>query len=287
MDRFSFLNSSDPAIIEENYASYLADPGSVGEDWRQFFEGFEFARKHYPTRAAADGVDYPAEFRVMNLINGYRQRGHLFTETNPVRTRRKYSPTLDIENFGLTQADLTRTFAAGSEIGLESASLQDIIDNLQKTYCRSVGAEFFYIRKPDVRQWLQARMEKSRNTYAFTLDDRKYILRNLARAVLFEKFIHKKFPGQKRFSLEGAEALIPALDAIMEKGAELGNREFIIGMPHRGRLNVLANILKKPYSQIFSEFRGMEYDEEHLLGDVKYHLGYTNERRPPPAAKSS
>lgn len=278
MDRFSYLQAADPAIIEENYRKFLEDPGSVDESWKQFFEGFEFARKHYPATGGTEGKVYHAEFKVINLINAYRQRGHLFTRTNPVRTRRKYTPTLDIENFGLAPGDLDRPFEAGHEIGLGKVTLREIIAHLQETYCESVGAEFFYVRNPEIRMWLQATMERSRNKYPFTTDDRKFIYRNLARAVLFEKFIHKKFPGQKRFSLEGAEALIPALDAIMEKAALLGTEEFVIGMPHRGRLNVLANFLKKPYATIFSEFKGMAYDDETLLGDVKYHLGYSIER---------
>lgn len=272
------MNASDPEAIENQYKLFLKDPASVPEDWRKFFEGFEFAQKRYTVRTGRAGLDYPSEFKVINLINAYRQRGHLFTRTNPVRTRRKYTPTLDIENFGLSPDDLERRFAASSEIGLGNATLSEILAHLKQTYCLSVGAEYFYIRNPEIKGWLQSKMEKSRNTYPYTRSDRQYILRDLARAVMFEKFIHKRFPGQKRFSLEGAESLIPALDALMEKGAELGSKEFIIGMPHRGRLNVLANILKKPYPQIFSEFKGMKYDQEHLLGDVKYHLGHTNER---------
>ena len=278
MDRFSYLHAADPALVEEQYKKFLEDPGTVEESWRQFFDGFEFALKHYPVYKKSENTVYPSEFKVINLINGYRQRGHLFTLTNPVRTRRKYTPTLDLENFGLSNDDLSRPFEAGHEIGIGKVTLKEILDHLQQTYCQSVGAEFFYIRNPEVRLWLQNKMEQSRNTYSFTLEDRKYIYRDLARAVLFEKFIHKKFPGQKRFSLEGSEALIPALNAIMEKGAQMGTEEFVIGMPHRGRLNVLANILKKPYSEIFSEFRGMKYDDETLLGDVKYHLGFTVQR---------
>jgi len=279
MDRFSYLQAADPALVEELYSKFLEDPTSVDESWRQFFDGFEFALKNYTDPGKQKETIYPTEIKVINLINGYRQRGHLFTKTNPVRTRRKYVPTLDLENFGLSKDDMPKSFEAGHEIGIGRATLKEIVDHLQQTYCQSVGAEYFYIRNPEVRSWLQNKMEQSRNTYPLTLDDRKYIYRDLARAVLFEKFIHKKFPGQKRFSLEGAEALIPALDAIMERAAQLGTEEFVIGMPHRGRLNVLANILKKPYKEIFSEFRGMKYDDETLLGDVKYHLGFTVERK--------
>ncbi|MCF8233525.1 MAG: 2-oxoglutarate dehydrogenase E1 component [Bacteroidales bacterium] len=277
MDKFSFINTSDPAAIEQLFEQYKKDPESVDESWKDFFKGFEFARASWSPKRD-NGLLYPSEFKVIDLINDYRRRGHLFTETNPVRTRRKYSPSLNIENYGLGKSDLQKKFKAGNEIGIGEASLQDIIDHLHETYCKSVGAEFFYIRKPEENKWLRTKMESSRNTYPFTNKDREYIIRSLSRAVLFEKFIHKKFPGQKRFSLEGAESLIPALDAILEKGAELGNEEFVIGMAHRGRLNVLANILKKPYYQIFSEFEGKEYDDEYLLGDVKYHLGYNSER---------
>lgn len=277
MDKFSWLNNSDPAIIEELYQHYKNDPDSVEDSWKKFFEGFEFARADY-SPANADGEIIPSEFKVINLINGYRQRGHLFTETNPVRKRRTYTPNLDLENFGLTQEDLNKEFHAGSEIGIGKARLKDIIAHLQETYCKSVGAEFFFIRKPDVTRWLKEKMETSKNSYSFTNEDKKYIFKHLSRAVLFEKFIHKKFPGQKRFSLEGAEALIPALDAILEKGASLGAEEFVIGMSHRGRLNVLANIVKKPFHDIFSEFEGKAYEDESLLGDVKYHLGFVNER---------
>ncbi|MBN2175036.1 MAG: 2-oxoglutarate dehydrogenase E1 component [Bacteroidales bacterium] len=277
MDKFSWLNSGDPSQIEELFQNYKKNPASVDESWQKFFEGFEFARTDYSSQKGEPEL-YPSEFKVISLINGYRQRGHLFTKTNPVRTRRKYSPTLAIENFGLTESDLNKEFQAGSEIGIGTAKLVDIIAHLEDTYCQSVGVEYLYIREPRVISWFKEQMEKTKNSYAFTLADRKYIFKHLSRAVLFEKFIHKKFPGQKRFSLEGAETLIPALDAIMEKGAELGTKEFIIGMPHRGRLNVLANIMKKPFHNIFSEFEGKEYEDESLLGDVKYHLGFVSDR---------
>ncbi|HPE34894.1 MAG TPA: 2-oxoglutarate dehydrogenase E1 component [Bacteroidales bacterium] len=278
MDKFTYLGNADPAVIEAMYEQFLKNPEEVDESWRKFFEGFEFSRRHYSESAPDDCTNYNDEFKVINLINGYRQRGHLFTQTNPVRTRRQYRPTLDISNFNLTEKDLDRIFAAGKEIGLGNVTLREIIDHLNQTYCKSVGAEFMFIRDVEVLAWLRASMERTRNTMTISSEDKIYILKKLARAVHFEKFIHKKFPGQKRFSLEGAEALIPAMEAIMEKGAELGTQEFVIGMPHRGRLNVLANIMRKKYSDIFAEFAGISYDDETLLGDVKYHLGYACER---------
>jgi 2-oxoglutarate dehydrogenase E1 component len=278
MDKYSWLNNADPKLIEERYESYKIDPASVEEGWARFFEGFDFALSDYSRPSDEKGL-IPSEFKVINLINGYRQRGHLFTKTNPVRTRRHYSPSLDIENFGLDKKDLEKEFQAGNEIGIGKAKLKDIVAHLEETYCQSVGVEFQYIREPRVLEWLKDQMEGSKNSYVFSKEDKKYIFHHLSRAVLFEKFIHKKFPGQKRFSLEGAETAIPALDAIIEKGALLGAREFVIGMPHRGRLNVLANIMKKPFEDIFSEFEGKEYEDESLLGDVKYHLGFVSERK--------
>ncbi len=278
MDNYTYLGNAGIAAIETLYEQFLSDPESVDVGWKKFFEGFEFSRQHYGDRSVERCDDSLDEFKVINLINGYRNRGHLFTRTNPVRTRRQYRPTLELSNFELTEKDLDKQFAAGSEIGLGEATLRQIIAHLDETYCKSVGAEFMFIRDVEVLAWLRAGMERTRNTMKFSKEDKIYILKKLARAVNFEKFIHRKFPGQKRFSLEGAEALIPAMDAIMEKGALLGTKEFVIGMPHRGRLNVLANIMRKKFSDIFAEFSGISYDDETLLGDVKYHLGYSCER---------
>ena len=274
MDKFSYLDNLDHSQIEEMYEKFMKDPGSVEESWRKFFEGFEFCRKNYK---AEKGEAYivPNEFKVINLINAYRQRGHLFTKTNPVRTRRKYAPTLDIANFGLTPEELPKKFQAGKELGLGPASLQEILDHLDQTYCQSIGVEYTYIRNPEITDWLKQKMESTRNMPVYSTKQKTQILETLARAVLFEKFVHKKFPGHKSFSLEGVESLIPALDALIHKGHEFGMDDFVIGMAHRGRLNVLGNILKKPYERIFSEFEGKEYEDESLLGDVKYHLGYS------------
>ena len=277
MDSLNFLNTTDPSVIEELYEKYRIDPQSVESGWRMFFEGFEFAQESYSQKPV--DVASVAEFKVINLINGYRRRGHLFTLTNPVRTRRQYTPTLDIENFGLTAKDLDTQFNAGDEIGIGKASLRKIIEHLQRTYCQSVGAEFAYIRIPEIYEWLRSRMENSQNTPVYSVDERRQIHNNLSNGVHFEKFLHKKFPGQKRFSLEGAETLIPALHAVIEKGASLGAEEFVIGMSHRGRLNVLSNIMNKPVSDILSEFEGKDYDDEQVMGDVKYHLGFTTVRK--------
>jgi 2-oxoglutarate dehydrogenase E1 component len=275
MDRFSFLGNTDINTIEELYNQYIEDPDQLDETWRNFFKGFELAQKHYPI-SGKDAEVFNKEFNVINLIEAYRKRGHLFTKTNPVRSRRQYTPTLDIENFGLSESDMDTVFQAGNRIGIGPVTLREIIDHLQQTYCRSIGAEYMFIRSPEITSWLQEKMENSKNTPEYSDEQRKDIYYNLKQAVGFESFIHKKFIGQKRFSLEGAESLIPALDAVVERGAELGIEEFIIGMSHRGRLNVLANILEKPIEDIFAEFLGEEYDESIALGDVKYHLGYGN-----------
>ncbi len=278
MDKFSLVGNQEISAVEEMYKNYLENPVSLEQSWRNFFEGFELARKSYVDQAvsAADENRIQKEFRILNLINGYRQRGHLFTRTNPVRKRRTYSPTLDYKNFGLEESDLGTVFHAGKEIGIGNATLKDIISHLEATYCESIGAEFLYMRQPELMDWLKQRMESSKNSEVFTPEQQKHIFYHLNIAVSFESFIHRKFVGAKRFSLEGTEALIPALDAIIVHGAKLGMEEFVVGMAHRGRLNVLANILEKPYKNIFKEFYATEYEEGISLGDVKYHLGFEN-----------
>lgn len=275
MDKFSYTGNSEIGVIDKLFEQYKSDPTSVNDQWQKFFEGFEFAQKNYPV-SSQTGELFDNEFKVINLIEGYRKRGHLFTKTNPVRTRRKYSPTLALENYGLTESDLDTVFQAGKNIGIGAASLREIVNHLETTYCQSIGAEYMFIRNPKVISWLQMKMESQKNIPNFSPKERKHIYHHLKQAVGFENFIHRKFIGQKRFSLEGAESLIPALDAVIEKGSEMGIQEFIIGMSHRGRLNILANILEKPVEDVFAEFLGEEYDENIELGDVKYHLGYGN-----------
>ena len=278
MENDSPLSNLEITAIEGLYQQYQTNPENLDQSWIHFFRGFDLATKHYDGKSAPSKTqtNLDKEFKILSLIQGYRQRGHLFTRTNPVRTRRQYTPTLDVENFGLSATDLDTVFEAGTEIGLGPASLSQIISHLQDTYCESIGVEYIYMRDPELTKWLQTKMETSRNRQQFTNEQRIHIYDHLKQAVGFENFIHKRFVGQKRFSLEGSEALIPALDAIIEKGAELGISEFVFGMAHRGRLNVLVNVLKKPYEAIFREFFGKEYDGDISLGDVKYHLGYEN-----------
>jgi len=275
MDKLSFLNNSDADAIDQLYQQYRKDPSSLEESWRKFFEGFEFALNNYNgTQVNSEHVD--KEIKVIELIDNYRKRGHLFTKTNPVRTRRKYFPTLDIENHGLNTTDLETEFHAGKEIGIGKSSLKNIEEYLKQTYCHSIGAEYMFIRDPEKLRWLHTRIEANMNTSVFSPEEKKEMFMHLKHAVGFENFIHKKFIGAKRFSLEGAEVLVPAMVAAIDKGAELGIEEFAIGMAHRGRLNVLANVLQKPYEKIFKEFEGGEYEAGITLGDVKYHLGYGN-----------
>ena len=276
MDDFSFLHNAHPDYIESLYRDYQSEPDSVSEEWRDFFAGYDFARQSgdisEPIPEAAQ-----KERLVLNLINGYRRRGHLFTKTNPVRERRKYSPTLDLENFGLSEDDLDTTFQAGHEVGLGAATLRKIVDHMQTTYCRSIGAEYRFIRSPEKVKWLQKRMESTQNLPDFSPEQKRRILHKLNQAVVFENFLHTKYVGQKRFALSGGETLIAGLDAILETGAEYGLEEVVLGMAHRGRLNVLANFLKKSYEEIFSEFEGAAYQDSVFEGDVKYHLGYTSD----------
>ena len=276
LDRFSFLNSIDIDYIDELHQRYLVDKRLVEPSWRSFFDGYEFSKFNFQ-EVDEIPTNVLKEFRVINLINAYRSRGHLFTKTNPVRERRKYHPTLEIKNFGLDQEDLLTVFQASEQVGLEPCSLNDIIIHLEATYCESIGIEYQYIRHPERVEWIRKNIEL-KNRPQFSKDQKKHILHKLNQATVFEQFLQKKFVGQKRFSIEGAESLIPALDVLIENGSNLGLKEFVVGMAHRGRLNVLANIFNKTYDKIFSEFEGKEYDEELFFdGDVKYHLGITSE----------
>lgn len=279
MDKLSYLSNANSEYIDSLYQSYKEDPNSIDFGWQKFFEGFDFGRGSEAGVVSAETPDhFLKEIKVLNLINGYRQRGHLFTKTNPVRERRSYFPGKELSTFGLEDSDLNTVFNAGVEVGLGAATLREILALVEQTYCQSIGVEYKYVRNPEKLKWFEHRMESERNTPNFNIDTKKRILSKLNEAVVFENFLGTKFLGQKRFSLEGAEAVIPALDSVIHKGAELGIDEFVIGMAHRGRLNVLANIMQKTYKDIFSEFEGKGYDVNTPFGgDVKYHMGYSTD----------
>lgn len=292
MDRFSFLNAAHTQFFADLYDQYTQNPDSVEPSWRAFFQGFDFGLEtYYGENKAEQIVSYAnqdttnlsekiqKEFSVLKLIDAYRTRGHLFTETNPVRDRRIYTPNLEIENFSLSNSDLETNFDAAQTLGLQPTSLKNIISHLKKVYCSHIGVEYMYMRNPEVIQWIQKKLHINDNQPNFSVEEKKHILSKLNEAVSFENFLHTKYVGQKRFSLEGGESIIPGLDAIIESAAEQGVEHFVMGMAHRGRLNVLANIFQKPTQDIFSEFDGKDYDKEYFDGDVKYHLGLTAERK--------
>ena len=283
MDRFSFLGTSHIGFIEDLYQKYLSSPDLVEPSWRAFFQGYDFSKSDFGDILEDGKLAVPEEvrkeFAVLNLVQGYRTRGHLFTRTNPVRTRRQYSPDLALKNFGLNNDDLDLKFQAASELGITApAELRDIVRHLENTYCRSIGVEYMYVREPDVISWIQKFIHRNENAALLEPKEKLHILHKLNEAVAFESFLNTKFVGQKRFSIEGAENLIPGLDFMLQKAAVLGVEEVVLGMAHRGRLNVLTNIFGKPASQIFSEFEGKKFLEDDFDGDVKYHLGYTAER---------
>jgi 2-oxoglutarate dehydrogenase E1 component len=294
MDRFSFLNTAHTQFFADLYEQYTQNPDSVEPSWRAFFQGFDFGMETFNeenlgSQIASISSENPKnaqaseklqkEFNVLKLIDAYRTRGHLFTETNPVRDRRIYTPNLDLANFELSDSDLNTVFDAAKIIGHKPSTLQEIIAHLKNVYCQHIGIEYMYMRKPEVIQWVQEKINVNDNLPKFDIDQKKHILGKLNEAVSFESFLHTKYVGQKRFSLEGGESIIPALDALIEAAAEKGVQHFVMGMAHRGRLNILANIFGKETQDIFSEFDGKDYDKEYFDGDVKYHLGLTSERK--------
>ncbi|MDB4497315.1 2-oxoglutarate dehydrogenase E1 component [Flavobacteriaceae bacterium] len=281
MDKFSFLNAAHTGYIADLYDKYLQNPDIVEPSWRSFFQGYDLANENFSfTEDSEASVEIPQsvrkEFLVVDLINGYRTRGHLFTKTNPVRDRRKYSPTLAIENFGLSKSDLDSTFNAGEIVGIGPKKLSEIIGHLERTYCDSIGVEYMYMRNPEKLTWWKDRLIVNDNHPNYTQDAKKYILSKLNQAVTFESFLQTKYVGQKRFSLEGGEALIPGISVALRNAAEVyGVEECVLGMAHRGRLNTLVNIFKKPVRDLFSEFEGKDFEDTNIDGDVKYHLGLT------------
>ena len=286
MKDYSHIFNAHPQYIDSLYKSFQQDPTSVDQGWRLFFEGFEFGHQGNgqaveSAPAVAPMSDAIKEFGVMSIIHGFRNRGHLLSTTNPIRQRRDRRPHLDLADYHLSEADLGKVFQAGMEIGMPDSTLDAILQHLRLIYCGDIGFEFAHIENREKRMWLKERIEKRpglgvTDDYGLDLPSKKRILEKLNGAVVFERFLHTKYVGQKRFSLEGGETTIPALDAIIQLGASMGVEEFIFGMAHRGRLNVLANILGKTYEQIFNEFEGnMNPEQSFGDGDVKYHLGFS------------
>ena len=281
MDNFSFLNAAHSAYFADLYDQYLENPDTLEPSWRAFFQGYDFGTNNNFIEEIVEGVTHQIpdsvkkEFNVINLIDAYRSRGHLFTKTNPVRDRRTYNPNLSINNFDLDESDLDKIFNAGDILGIGPQPLKVIIQHLEAIYCDAIGVEYMYIRSPEKRKWIQNWINENDNHPTFSSNQKKHILKKLVQAFSFENFLHTKYVGQKRFSLEGGESLIPALDSLIENAANLGVEEFVMGMAHRGRLNTLTNIFGKSPKAIFSEFEGKDYEEEVFDGDVKYHLGWT------------
>jgi 2-oxoglutarate dehydrogenase E1 component len=291
MDKFSYIANAHGEYLEGLYQAYKENPESVDITWQKFFEGFEFYQTYNNGNGKAStlpaatsetksgvGASVSKEIQVRNLIMAYRTRGHLKSKTNPVRERKDRKPMLDLKDFDLQESDLDTVFEVGSEIGIGPAPLRKIVERLKQIYEGPIGFEYMYIREPEVLEWFKKKCEREYISNNFSADEKKRILSKLNEAVVFENFLHTKYIGQKRFSLEGGETTIPALDTIINKSAEMGVSEVIIGMAHRGRLNVLANTMGKTYENIFNEFEGNAVpDLTYGDGDVKYHMGYASQ----------
>jgi 2-oxoglutarate dehydrogenase E1 component len=286
MKDFSYITSAHPSYVEQQYRLFRADANAVDPDLRRFFEGFDFAVTHAPGAFDADKLpvkdlsadtNWRKELGAYRLILGYRNKGHLIALTNPIRPRKDRGANLDLGFFGLEETDLAGPFHAGNLIGLGTVSLRDILAHLDRCYANHVGVEYKYISDQEKIDFLVREIEHDFHR-PLSFDKKKRILEKLNQGVIFEKFLHTKYIGQKRFSLEGGETTIAALDAIIHSAAEAGVHEVVIGMAHRGRLNVLANIMGKTYEQIFSEFEGKSTPDQTMgSGDVKYHMGYGSE----------
>src|SRR5258705_7705748 len=308
IDRTTFLSGGNAEFIADLYACYRDDPASVDESWRRFFAEFgddaaafraersgpPWSRPLPPILASesAPALSEPVDgaavqqaaidsIRALNLIRSYRVRGHLEADLDPLRLeQRRPHNELDYHTWGFTEADLDREIFINNLFGRERATLREIIAILRQTYCGRIGIEYMHIQVLAERQWIQQKFERRDGRPQLTNAAKKEILRVLTTAETFERFLDRRYTGTKRFGIEGAESLMPALEAILRCGAELGIREFVVGMPHRGRLNVLANFMGKPFPAIFSEFQGNAANPEHVQGsgDVKYHLGTSGDR---------
>ncbi len=282
MNKFSYISNADVSFIDELYKKYRSDPDSVDVSWKRFFEGFEFSQENFDQNSSSskasrtDGISLK-ELGVRNLIHAYRARGHLKSDTNPVRPRRKHNVLLDLTDFGLSNEDLDIEYEVGHSLGLGKAKLKNIFDALKKVYLGPIGFEYMHIRNHEVIDWFKDKAERKFLNFNPEIEEKRRVLTKLNESVVFENFLHTKYIGQKRFSLEGGENTIPALDKIIRKAIDEGVEEVVIGMAHRGRLNVLANIMQKTYEEIFSEFEGTAVPDMTMgYGDVKYHLGYSS-----------
>jgi 2-oxoglutarate dehydrogenase E1 component len=305
IDRKTFLSGGNAEFIAELYGRFLDDPSAVDESWRRFFAevgddasalkaeraGPSWAPRPRPNGAApapravldVETIDQAAadSIRALNLIRAYRVRGHLEADLDPLQLeQRGRHPELDYRTYGFTEADLDREIFINNLLGRERATLREIISLLREIYCGRVGVEYMHIQVLAERQWVQQKFERLDDRPSLTNAAKKDVLRVLTEAETFERFLDRRYTGTKRFGIEGGESLMPALEAILRRGAELGVAEFVVGMPHRGRLNVLANFMGKPYAAIFSEFQGHAANPEdvHGSGDVKYHLGTSTDR---------
>ena len=278
MQRPTFASPANLSLIEDYYQRWKNDPTSVEVSWRIFFEGYDLGRE--PQAAPGDGADLDsarAQAAVTRLVDAYREKGHYLADLDPLKLkpRSQTHEMLEPSAFGLTDADLNRVFYS-KLCDAGHCTLNQLIAILRETYCRTIGVEFMHISDGAIRNWLLEKMEPIRNRAQLDSRKKRRIIYKLNAAELFETFLQEHYLGQKRFSLEGGEMLIPLLDAVIEGAGRCGVKEIVMGMPHRGRLNVLANILDKPYGVIFNEFEG-----DHLPetvggdGDVKYHLGFS------------
>lgn len=272
---FTHLTSSDTTYIDSLYQDYKTNPDKVDESWKLFFKGFEYRLQ----TGESTGEDILVEFNGYRLIQSYRARGHLLSDTNPIRPRKDRAARLELQDYDLKESDLDKKLFVGEFIGLKDATLRDILTQLKRIYCYKIGIEYMHSNNTEIRRFVRERFEKNAHTIDLPLEKKKRILEKLNEAQVFEQFLQTKFIGQKRFSLEGGETTIPALDALITKGADLGVQEFVFGMPHRGRLNVLANIIGKSYEFIFKEFDPGNNFQHVGGGDVKYHQGYTNTKK--------
>lgn len=282
MADYSYVFNAHPNVIEQLYKQYKESPESVEQGWRVFFNGFDF-NSNGSNVAVQNGKPVISklqkEFDVLSIIHGFRDRGHLLSTTNPIKPRKDRKPHLTLKDYNLNESDLDEVFVSGEELGMKNATLRQIIDRLNILYTGNIGFEFAHIEDKEKRMWLRDKIEQRSLApdHGLSLEKKKRILAKLNGASIFEKFLHTKYVGQKRFSLEGGENLIPALDAMINVAAEDIVEEVVIGMAHRGRLNVLANIMGKTYEHIFNEFEGTTVPELAFGdGDVKYHLGYSS-----------